>query len=164
MPMLSKVRNADRPVERRGAGDLVIEPGTRDEPPIGADIDKPGIRWDVMYILFLRLTAFVWLMKGVGFWAIILGLGPIPFGEETQLRQALVIGFALIDCAAGVGLWLASPWGKSLWVFVAVLEIGLGLSGVGDAVSMTSAGGAGLALFFFFVLAFAVRKRYLGAI
>jgi hypothetical protein len=143
-------------------GDLVIDPGSRDDPPIGAEVNNVGIRWDMMFVLFLRLTAVVWLMKGIAFWAMVMGLGEVELPDEEPLRQALIIGFALVDCVAAVGLWLISPWGKSLWVFVAVVEIGLGLSGIGDAMGMTSASGAGLALFFFFVLAFAVRRRELG--
>jgi hypothetical protein len=152
------------PAERRKAASaLVIEPGGQDEPPIGVEIRNPGIRWDLMMVLFLRLIAAVWLMKGVAFWALILGLGEVPFIEETRLRQALIVGFALTDCAAAVGLWLLSPWGKSLWVFVVVVEIALGVSEVGNAVGLTSATGSGLALFFFFVLAFALRRRQRGA-
>lgn len=147
---------------RRNSGDLVIEPGRRDEPPIGAEIDNPGIRWELMYVLFLRLMAAIWLAKGIAFWALILGLGDIAFADETKLRQAIITAFALIDCSASVGLWLVSPWGTSLWVFVVVAEIVLGFSGVGNAVGFTAAAGAMLALFFYFVLAFAVRRRHLG--
>ncbi len=78
------------------------------------------------------------------------------------MRQAIIIGFALVNCVAAVGLWLVAPWGKSLWVFAVMVEIVLGLTGFGNAVGMTSASGAGLALFFFFILAYAVRKRHLG--
>ena len=145
-----------------GGGALLIEPGGRDMPPIGAEIDKPGIRWDMMSNLFLRLMATVWLFKGVAYWAIIMGLGDGNFIEEERLRQALLIGFALLDCSAAVGLWLLSPWGKSLWVFVAVAECLVGAFGLGGVLSPQAAMGAGLSLFFFFVLAFAVRQRHLG--
>lgn len=148
--------------ERRNSGDLVIEPGSRDEPPIGAEVDNPGIRWELMYVLFLRLMAGIWLAKGLAFWALILGLGDVPFAEEAKLRQVIITAFALIDCAAAVGVWLISPWGTSLWVFVVVAEIVLGVSGMGDAVGLTAATGSMLALFFYFVLAFAVRRRHLG--
>lgn len=143
-------------------GNLIIEPGGRDMPPIGAEIDKPGIRWDMMYNLFLRLMALVWLFKGVGYWSVVLGLGEVPFTEETQLRQALFIGFSLLDCSAAVGIWLLSPWGKSLWVFVAVAELFVGLTGIGDFVQMRVSVGVGATLFSFFVLSYAVRQRQLG--
>lgn len=159
---LSLGRRSDRGPDSRGGSDLVIEPGSRDEPPIGAETDNPGIRWDLMYVLFLRMTAGIWLVKGVAFWALVLGLGDIPLPDESRIRQVIIIGFALVNCVAAVGLWLVAPWGKSLWVFAVVMEIALGITGFGDAVGMTSASGAGLALFFFFVLAFAVRKRQLG--
>lgn len=159
LPFGTKQTGGDR---RMSSGDLVIEPGSRDEPPIGAEIDNPGIRWELMYVLFLRLMAGIWLVKGLAFWALILGLGDTPFADEAKLRQAIITAFALIDCSAAVGLWLVSPWGTSLWVFVVVAEIALGLSGMGQAVGFTSATGSALALFFYFVLAFAVRRRHLG--
>lgn len=160
IPMLLGRKPSRR--EERRAQELVIEPGSRDEPPIGAEMDNPGIRWDLMYVLFLRLTAAIWLLKGIAFWALVLGLGDIPLTDESRPRQVIIIGFALIDCVAAIGLWLVAPWGKSLWVFAVVVEILLGITGFGKAVGMTSASGAALSLFFFFVLAFAVRKRQLG--
>ncbi len=155
-------RKAGSTGERRHSGMIMIEPGSQDDPPIGAEIPNPGIRWELMYVLFLRMTAVIWLMKGIGFWALVMGLGDLPLAEESQLRQALIVGFALLDCTAAVGVWLLSPWGKSLWVFVVVVEIALGTSGIGNAVGLTSASGSGLALFCFFVLTFAVRRRHLG--
>lgn len=143
-------------------GNLIIEPGGRDMPPIGAEIDKPGIRWDMMYNLFLRLMALVWLFKGVGYWSVVLGLGEIPFTEETPLRQALFIAFSLLDCSAAVGIWLLSPWGKSLWVFVVVAEIFVGLTQTGEFVQLRATIGAAATLFSFFILTFAVRQRQLG--
>lgn len=162
MAMFQLGSKTGRPDDRKVGGDLVIEPGSRDEPPIGAEIHNPGIRWDVMFVLFLRLIAVVWLAKGISFWAVLMGLGDLPFTEESRLRQALIVAFALVDCAAAVGLWLISPWGKSLWVFVVVAEIALGVTHFGHAVGLTSASGSLLALFCFFVLAFAVKRRHLG--
>ncbi|MCA1952439.1 MAG: hypothetical protein LDL25_04645 [Hyphomicrobiales bacterium] len=161
--MAEAASSRGRTPERRGATtDLIIEPGSQDEPPIGVEIRNPGIRWDLMLVIFLRLIAAVWLLKGLSFWALILGLGDVPFPEEPRLRQALIIGFALVDCAAGVGMWLLSPWGKSLWVFAVVFEIAIGGSGFGNAVGLTALTGSLLALFFFFVLSFAVRSRHRG--
>jgi hypothetical protein len=155
-------RKSLRRADRRQASDLVIEPGSRDDPPIGAERDNPGIRWDLLYVLFLRMTGAIWLIKGIAFWALVLGLGDLPLPDETRMRQAIIIGFALVNCVAAVGLWLVAPWGKSLWVFAVIVEVVLGLTGFGNAVGMTSASSAGLALFFFFILAYAVRKRHLG--
>lgn len=146
----------------RRSGDPVFQAGWEDEPPIGEEIDNPGIRWDLMMVLFLRLTAAVWLVKGIGYWGVILGFGDAPFIEESRLRQGLIVTLALVDSAAAVGLWLVSPWGKSLWVFVAVTELALALTGIGRLLGQSAAWGIGLALFFFFVLAFAVRRRHLG--
>lgn len=154
-------RKSSRREDRR-ALDLVIEPGSRDEPPIGAEMDNPGIRWDLMYVLYLRLTAAIWLFKGIAFWALVLGLGDLALNDESRARQVIIIGFALINCVAGVGLWLVAPWGKSLWVFAVVVEIVLGVTDYGGAVGVTSASGAAVALFVFFVLTYAVRKRQLG--
>ncbi len=141
---------------------LIIEPGGRDMPPIGAEIDKPGIRWDVMFNLFLRMMALVWLLKGVSYWAIVLGLGDEPFTEEPAMRQALFIAFSLLDCSAAVGIWLLSPWGKSLWVFVMMAEIIIGLSQTGSFLDFGAVVGTMAILPSFFLLTFAARQRCLG--
>lgn len=151
-----------RSEKRKSATEFVAGAGARDDPPIGAEIHNPGIRWDLMMVIFLRFMAAVWLIKGIGFWAIVMGLGDLPLAEESQLRKALIVGFALVDCVAAVGIWLLSPWGKSLWVFLLVAEIALGLAGIGNLIGTAASSGAALALFFFFVLAFAVRSRHLG--
>jgi len=148
--------------EKLAPVDLVVEAGSQDEPPIGAEVINPGIRWELMYVLFLRMMAGIWLLKAVGYWAMIIGLGDLPFNEESRIRQGLTVGFALLDSAAAVGIWLVAPWGKSLWVFVVVFEILLGLSRAGHAVGLVSATGSMLSLFSFFVLAYAVRSRQLG--
>lgn len=160
--VLSIFARKSRPDGRKGAAEFIAAAGARDDPPIGAEIHNPGIRWDLMMVVFLRFMAAVWLIKGIGFWAIVMGLGDLPLAEESQLRQALIVGFALVDCVAAVGIWLLSPWGKSLWVFLLVAEIAMGLAGLGNLIGTASSSGAALALFFFFVLAFAVRNRHLG--
>lgn len=146
----------------RARSDFIIDPGARDEPPIGAEIHNPGIRWDMMMVVFLRLMAAVWLFRAIGYWGLVLGFGDLPLVEESRLRQALIVGFALIDCVAAVGIWLLAPWGKSLWVFVLVAEIALGITGSGAMIGFPGAAGSAMALFFFFVLTFAVKSRYLG--
>jgi uncharacterized membrane protein (DUF2068 family) len=39
-----------------------------------------------------------------------------------------VIFFAVLDLVAGVGLWLATPWGGVLWLLIASAQIFLTLS------------------------------------
>jgi hypothetical protein len=158
-PLRQRSRGGERP---RAGNQFIAEAGARDEPPIGAEIHNPGIRWDLMMVVFLRLMATVWLIRSIGYWAVILGFGDLPLIEESRLRQGIIVAFALLDCVAAVGIWLLAPWGKSLWVFVLAAEIVLGLTGFGRTVGYAGAVAAMMALFFFFVLAFAARSRYLG--
>lgn len=141
-------------------GEFVIEPGGQDEPPIGGENDKDGIRWEMVMSLFLRLCAAVWMIKGIGFWMLVLGMGDLPLSEERRLRQALIVGFAILDCSASVGLWLLTPWGKSLWLFVAFAEIVLGLWGGSGTIGLFAATSAILMVFCFFVLSFVMGKRH----
>ena len=150
--------SADRTPPKATPADFVIEPGAEDEPPIGAEVRSFGIRWDLLSTLLLRLMAAVWMLKGIGYWALILGLGDLPLEEESRLRQAVIVTFALLDCAAAVGLWLLTPWGKSVWLFVALTEIGLGLTGSARVVGLTSVIGASLAVFTFLAVAFVERR------
>lgn len=136
-----------------------LGPGAADEPPIGAEINQPGIRWDLIMVVFLRLTATIWMIKAIGFWMLVLGLGDVSLADERRLRQAFIVGFAMLDCSAAVGLWLLSPWGKSLWLFVALAELALGASGYTGLVNSASALGAALSILGFFVLSFAVARQ-----
>lgn len=142
-------------------GEFVIEPGGQDEPPIGAEVRHETVRWDLVLAFVLRLIALIWLAKGVAHWAVILGFGDLPLTEERRLRQALIVGFAVLDCAAAVGVWLLTPWGKSLWLFLALVEIALGASGFVNLFSFGTVIGNLILLAMFFVLAFTVRRARL---
>lgn len=135
----------------------MLPTGAIDDPPIGEEIPVTGVRWEMVMIIFLRAMSLVWMIKGIGFWMLVLGLGELPFADERLLRQALIVGFAVLDCSAAVGLWLVSPWGRGLWLFAAAGEILLGLSGFASTVGLASASGAMLAMFSFVALSLATR-------
>jgi hypothetical protein len=80
-------------------------------------------RWNLVLTWFMRTLALVWVMKGLGAWAVILGVwSPVgPFEVQSGGYQATIIYFALIDIVAAVGLWMASSWGGVLWL-VAVMS------------------------------------------
>lgn len=139
--------------------EFVIEPGGRDEPPIGGELKAAGVRWDLVMTLFLRFAAALCMLKGIGFWMLILGLGDLPLAEEPRLRQAVIVGFALLNCSAAVGLWLLATWGTSLWLFLATVEFVLGITGFARTVGLFAASGAGLMMLVFFVLTFAFRRQ-----
>jgi hypothetical protein len=75
-------------------------------------------RWDRVLVWYMRLLALLWIAKGLGAWAQILGAGyPVPpFEGRTLGHQATAIYFAVIDPIAAVGLWLASVWGGVMWL------------------------------------------------
>lgn len=145
--------------DRDGRSEFVIEPGSRDEPPIGGELRAAGVRWDFIMALFLRLAAAIAMLKGIGFWMLILGLGDLPLVEEPRLRQAIIVGFALLNCSAAVGLWLLATWGTSLWLFLATVEFALGISGFARTVGLMTAVGAGVMIATFFVLTFLFRRQ-----
>ncbi|CAN1513738.1 hypothetical protein MCEMSEM23_00867 [Rhabdaerophilaceae bacterium] len=145
--------------DRDQRSEFVIEPGSRDEPPIGAELRAAGVRWDFIMAVFLRLAAVVAMLKGIGFWMLILGLGDLPLVEEPRLRQAIIVAFALLSCSAAVGLWLLATWGTSLWLFLATIELVLGISGFARSVGLMTAVGAGVMIGAFFVLTFLFRRQ-----
>jgi hypothetical protein len=73
---------------------------------------------EALFWLFRGLAAFE-ILKGVVHWAAILGLVGAPFDQETLGFRAATIYFAVLDPAAGVGLWLTSSWGAVLWLAAA---------------------------------------------
>jgi hypothetical protein len=83
------------------------------------------IDWPVMLVIFMRLSALIWLAKGLFFWAQM--LGAIEFGAPFEVRpmsqQAAIIYFSVIDLIAAVGLWLTCGWGGVLWILAVVSTI-----------------------------------------
>src|SRR5206468_7707599 len=65
-------------------------------------------------VLFLRVMAVASIVKGLYHWAVICGINaPFPSGFDSYSPpyQVATVFFAVIDPVAGVGLWLAAPWG-----------------------------------------------------
>lgn len=92
--------------------------------PNGADAAK----WGVLLSRFMRIVAFFWLVQGLMQWRIILATDRSIFETMPQSAAFAVIFFAVLDLIAGVGLWLATPWGGVLWLLVASAQIFLTLS------------------------------------
>lgn len=90
-----------------------LEPVQADE----GEID--GKHWSRRLVLFLRVMAGLSLLKGLYHWAVICGIGaPFPSGFDSYPTpyQVATVFFAIIDPVAGVGLWLAAPWGAVVWL------------------------------------------------
>src|SRR5262245_44302787 len=76
-------------------------------------------RWAYWLVVFLRAMAAVSLIKGLYHWAIVVGIAaPFPSGFDSYPTpyQVATVFFAVIDLVAGVGLWLAAPWGAVVWL------------------------------------------------
>jgi hypothetical protein len=88
--------------------------------PVHADEGEGEARqWSFWLIVFLRAMAVLSLGKGLYHWAVICGFGaPFPSGFDSYSTpyQVATIFFAVIDPVAGVGLWLAAPWGAVVWL------------------------------------------------
>jgi hypothetical protein len=89
------------------------------EPVQAADGEAAGKPWSYRLVLFLRVMAVVSLWKGLYHWAVICGIGaPLTSGFDSYSTpyQVATVFFAVIDLVAGVGLWLAAPWGAVVWL------------------------------------------------
>jgi hypothetical protein len=89
------------------------------EPVQAEDAEASGKRWSYRLVVFLRAMAALSLGKGLFHWGIICGIGaPFPSGFDAYSTpyQVATIFFAVIDLVAGVGLWLAAPWGAVVWL------------------------------------------------
>ena len=105
----------------------------RGRPSAGASDRIEGIspkqqtRWDVVLVWFMRVSALVWLAKGLATWGEILDLipGRTPFADLALGRQSTIVYFAVIDFVAAVGLWLTSAWGGVVWLLAATSALTL---------------------------------------
>lgn len=96
--------------------------GRMADEPIGAARAPEGVRWLTILLAFMRIAACYWLLKGVLHWAAIIGLSDIDFPALRLSRQGVVIGFAVMDLVAAVGLWLTSSWGAAVWLVLLFAE------------------------------------------
>ena len=94
------------------------QPHTLEPVHAGEDASE-NKRWAHWLLVFLRAMAVLSLLKGIYHWAIVCGIGaPFPSGFDSYASpyQAATVFFAVIDPVAGVGLWLAAPWGAVVWL------------------------------------------------
>ena len=125
---------------------------------------KPkGVNWALMLTLLLRLCALIWLARGVYNWAVIIGLPEAgrDFAALPPEGQALTVASAVLECVAGVGLWLTGFWGVVIWLALiaadfAVLFLAPALSPGGLNAAL---GGAGLAALYILLRLFAYRQE-----
>ena len=112
----------------------MLVPRTGDPVPLPDETDDEGIeerpaakadRWNFILVWFMRMLALMWIAKGLGYWAVILGAdsAPTPFEARTTGFQATTIYFAVIDLVAAVGLWLTSTWGGVLWLLAVMSHL-----------------------------------------
>jgi uncharacterized membrane protein (DUF2068 family) len=85
-------------------------------------------KWGMLLSRFMRIVALFWLMQGLMHWRIVLMSKQSIFDTMPQNAAFAIIFFAVLDLIAGVGLWLATPWGGVLWLLIASAQIFLTLS------------------------------------
>jgi hypothetical protein len=74
-------------------------------------------RWGLYLVIFMRVTAALWLLQGLLHWRTILAPEESPLDAMPSLEAAAVVFFSITNLVAAVGLWLAAPWGGVLWLF-----------------------------------------------
>jgi hypothetical protein len=84
--------------------------------------DQAETRWTARLVLFLRVMAWLSILKGLYHWAVVCGIAGPEEGFEAQVLswQTATVFFAVIDLVAAVGLWLAAAWGAVVWLTAAV--------------------------------------------
>jgi uncharacterized membrane protein (DUF2068 family) len=104
-----------------------------DDPHSGIRLGEPGptsesTRWGLLLTWFMRTIAMFWLLQGLMQWYIVLTAPKSIFETLPSGAATAVIFFAVLDLVAGVGLWLATPWGGVLWLLIASAQIFVTLS------------------------------------
>ena len=103
-------------------------PAVAPDSPEESEAERPAaraVRWNFILVWFMRMLALMWIAKGLGYWAVILGAdsAPTPFEARSTGFQATTIYFAIIDLVAAVGLWLTSTWGGVLWLLAVMSHL-----------------------------------------
>ena len=92
------------------------QPGGRDD----------RTRFGFALVLFMRVTAAIWIVQGLLQWGAVLGTGPggtSPFAALAPAAMVAAVFFAVVDFIASVGLWLAAPWGGVIWLVAVGAQI-----------------------------------------
>ena len=88
--------------------------------PVHEDEGGPKVGlWTQRLVVFLRIMAFVSMLKGLYHWSRVCGIGVDGSGlfeYQSIAWQTATIFFAVIDLVAAVGLWLAAAWGAVIWL------------------------------------------------
>ena len=80
-------------------------------------------KWGLLLTRFMRLIAAFWLIQGLAQWRVVLVSPQSIFDTMPQPAAVAVVFFGVADLIAGVGLWLATPWGGVLWLLIASAQI-----------------------------------------
>jgi uncharacterized membrane protein (DUF2068 family) len=99
-----------------------------DDPYRAIRIGDPGAageatKWGLLLTRFMRLIAAFWLIQGLAQWRFVLVSPQSIFDTMPQPAAVAVVFFGVADLIAGVGLWLATPWGGVLWLLIASAQI-----------------------------------------
>ena len=70
-----------------------------------------------LLIIFMRVVALLWIGEGIVQWAVLL-MDPNgdALANASAQRLAAIGFFCVLDFVAGIGLWLAAPWGGVVWL------------------------------------------------
>ena len=81
------------------------------------ETDARMARAGLLLVVFMRAVALLWLAEGIWQWEDLLADGSgQAFAALSLQRMAAVFFFCVLDLIAGVGLWLATPWGGVVWL------------------------------------------------
>jgi hypothetical protein len=82
-----------------------------------------GTKWGQLLTRFMRVMALIWLLQGLLQWQAILTSKTAIFDAMPRSAALAIMLFSVLDLIAGVGLWLATPWGGVLWLLIASAQI-----------------------------------------
>lgn len=81
---------------------------------------------DLLFVVFLRIVAFIGLWFGLEFWAMLVGYshnGLARFDLLTVSWRIATCSLAVIFPVAGIGLWMTVSWGPVIWAIGAITQI-----------------------------------------
>ncbi len=88
-----------------------------------AETSGETTKWGHLLTRFMRVLAVFWLLQGLAQWYVVLTARSPIFDTMPASAALAIIFFSVLDLVAGVGLWLATPWGGVLWLLIASAQI-----------------------------------------
>lgn len=94
------------------------------------------IDWATVLVWLMRALSVAMILRGIVNWSVLIGVveqNGTAFEDQPLALQVNTVVFSVLDLVAGVGLWIAAPWGGALWLIATMVLVIIDVAGLTGA-------------------------------